>query len=108
LEDILKTAVVFLQDGILRAQIERPFLHQRILETGMGEATNRLQISPDEYTLNPAMLVTLTSSVLYIAIPTPPVTSPSALQRDGADHNTGLHQGNQTLSESASLSHQQG
>lgn len=44
LEDILETPIVTLQNGIFRAQIEWPLLHQSILEAGVRKASNALKI----------------------------------------------------------------
>ena len=41
-KDILESAIISLENGVLRAQVERPFLHQRILEAAMGKADDRL------------------------------------------------------------------
>ena len=42
LEDILEATIVPLQDGVLGAHVERETLKQGHLETGMGEAADRL------------------------------------------------------------------
>jgi hypothetical protein len=42
LEDILEAAVVFLQNGVLGAHVERQALEERHLEAGMGKARDGL------------------------------------------------------------------
>lgn len=42
LEDILEATIVALQDGVLGAHVQRETLEQGHLETGVGEATDRL------------------------------------------------------------------
>lgn len=42
LEDILEAAIVLLQDGVLGAHVQREVLGKSELETGVGEATDRL------------------------------------------------------------------
>lgn len=43
LKDILETAIVTLQDGVLGAQVEGPLFDQRILEATVSEANDRLK-----------------------------------------------------------------
>ena len=42
LEDVLETAIVLLQDGVLGAHVQGETLHESHLEGGMGEATDRV------------------------------------------------------------------
>ena len=42
LEDVLETAIIALQDGVLGAHVQRPALHQGILETGVSEPCDGL------------------------------------------------------------------
>nr|GFC44720.1 hypothetical protein [Tanacetum cinerariifolium] len=42
LEDVLEAAIVLLQDGVLGAQVQRPALHQGLVEAGVRKAPNRL------------------------------------------------------------------
>lgn len=42
LEDVLETPVIGLQNGVLGAQVERPFLLNRVLEAAVREARDGL------------------------------------------------------------------
>ena len=43
LKDVLEPSVILLEDCVLGAHVERPALHQRILEAGMGKARDGLE-----------------------------------------------------------------
>ena len=42
LEDVLETAIIALEDGVLGAHVQRPALLQCVLETGVGESCDGL------------------------------------------------------------------